>query len=65
MLGYFDLSPIMLAADRLEKALAKRKKAELIDVIVELTRADRGILLQIELQFGVEAPLKDLVAATR
>ena len=53
------------SVDRLATALAKRKKAELIDVIVEMARDDRGILRRLESQFGVEAPAEELVAATR
>jgi hypothetical protein len=53
------------SADRLARALAKLKKAELIDVIVEIARADRGIMRQLEMQFGVEAPPKELIAETR
>ena len=53
------------SVDRLATALAKRKKAELIDVIVEMAKDDRGILRRLELRFGVEAPPEELVAATR
>jgi hypothetical protein len=53
------------SADRLARALAKRRKAELIEVIVEIARADRGIMRQLEMQFGVEAPPKELIAETR
>ena len=53
------------SADRLACALAKLKKVELIDVIVEIARADRGIMRQLEMQFSVEAPPKELVAETR
>ncbi len=52
------------SSDRLARALAKRKKAELINVVVGIARADRGIMRQLEIQFGVEAPPKELVAAT-
>ena len=53
------------SADRLARALAKLKKVELIDVIVEIARADRGIMRQLEMQFSVEAPPKELVTETR
>jgi len=53
------------SADRLARALAKLKKADLIEVIVEIARADRGIKRQFEMQFSVEAPPKELVAETR
>ena len=51
--------------DWLRKSLAKRTKAELVDVILGFARADRGILRQLESQFGLEVPPKELVAATR
>jgi uncharacterized Zn finger protein len=54
-----------LSADWLRKALAKRTKAELVDVMMELARADRGILRQLESRFRLEVPPKQLVAATR
>ena len=53
------------SADRLIRVLTKRKKAELIEIIVEIARADRGIMLQLEMEYGVEAPPKELVAETR
>ncbi|MCP4981398.1 MAG: hypothetical protein GY935_12985, partial [Gammaproteobacteria bacterium] len=56
---------ITTSADRLARALAKHKKAELIDVIVEFARDDQGIMRQLESQFGVEAPPKELVGVTR
>ena len=40
-------------------------KAELVDTLVEIARADRGIMRQLESRFGVEPPPKELVAATR
>jgi len=52
-------------ADRLKGALAKRPKAELIDLIVEFASADRGVLRQLESRFGVDAPPAELIAATR
>jgi hypothetical protein len=51
--------------DRLRKALAKRTKAELVDVIVEFASEERKILRELEAQFNVEAPSEDLVASTR
>ncbi len=53
------------AAERLGKALAKRTKCELIEVLVEFARDDRSLLRRLEAQFEVEAPPKELVAATR
>ena len=50
---------IAASTDRLAHALAKLKKAELIDVIVEIARADRGIMRQLKM-----LP-KELVAETR
>lgn len=37
----------------------------MIGVIVEIACADRGIMRQLETQFGVETPPKELVAVTR
>ncbi|MCA9122734.1 MAG: hypothetical protein H6822_15430 [Planctomycetaceae bacterium] len=51
--------------DRLKAVLAKRKKSELIDVIVGIAKADRGIQRQLESRFGVETPPVELIAATR
>lgn len=52
-------------AQRLRKALAKRRKGELIDVLVELAKADRTVLRRLDVQFELEALPKELVAATR
>jgi uncharacterized Zn finger protein len=49
----------------LRQALARRKKTELVDLLVELAQADRGILRQLSAQFDVGATPEDLVAATR
>ena len=49
----------------LRKALAKRTKAELVDVMMKFARADRGVLRQLESRFKLEVPPKQLVAATR
>ncbi len=51
--------------DRLRKALAKRTKAELVDVIVEFASEERKILRELEAQFNVEEPPEDLVASTK
>ena len=53
------------SAERLRKALAKRTKGDLIDVLVEFARDDRGILRQLATRFELEAPPKELVVATR
>jgi len=49
----------------LRRALARRKKAELVDVLVELARADRGVLRQLTARFDVASAPDELVAATR
>jgi hypothetical protein len=49
----------------LRKALAKRTKAELVDVIMEIASGDRGVQRRLESRFGLELPQKGLVAATR
>jgi len=54
-----------VTTDRLKATLAKRKKAELVDVIVEMAKANRSIQRQLESQFGVVAPPEELIAATR
>ena len=53
------------SVDRLVRALTRLRKAELIEVIVEIARADRGIMRQLEMQFSVEVPPRELVAETR
>ena len=49
----------------LRHALTLRKKAELVDVLMELAQADRGVLRQLTARFDVAAPPDELVAATR
>ena len=49
----------------LRQALARHKKAELVDVLIELAEADRGILRQLTARFDVAAAPAELVAATR
>jgi hypothetical protein len=58
----FDPAPHV---QRLGKALAKRKKAELIEALVELAGDDRKILRQLEARFDVPAPQDDLVKLIR
>ena len=53
------------AAERLGKALMKRRKDELIDVLVELAREDHKLLRRLDARFELEAPPKELVATTR
>lgn len=52
-------------AERLRKALAKHRKSELVDVLVELAEDDRGISRRLVAQFDLEPPSEELVAATR
>jgi hypothetical protein len=49
----------------LRAALTRRKKAELVDVLMELAGADRGILRQLTARFDVASAPDELVAATR
>ena len=49
----------------LRRALARRTKAELLDVLLELAQADRGILRQLSARFDVVAAPTELIAATR
>jgi hypothetical protein len=49
----------------LRQALARRKKAELVDVLMELAEADRGVLRQLTARFDVATSPDDLAAATR
>jgi len=53
------------AAERLRTALLKRRKDELIDVLVELAREDHKLLRRLDARFELEAPPKELVAVTR
>jgi uncharacterized Zn finger protein len=52
-------------AQRLRKAMAKRTKDELMDVLVELAREDRNILRRLAERIDLEASPQELVAATR
>jgi uncharacterized Zn finger protein len=52
-------------APRLRKALAKRAKGELIDLLVELAKEDRRVLRQLDARIDVEATPEELAAATR
>jgi hypothetical protein len=49
----------------LRRALSRRKKAELVDVLLELADEDRGVLRQLTARFDVAAAPDQLVAATR
>ena len=45
--------------------MSDRAKSELVDILLELAEADRGILRQLTAQFDVAAAPAELVAATR
>src|SRR5262249_27164145 len=49
----------------LRQALSRRTKAELVEVLLELAQADRGVLRQLTARFVVAAAPDELVAATR
>ncbi len=49
----------------LRRALGRRTKAELVDTLLELAQADRGVLRQLTARFDVAAAPAELVAATR
>ncbi|WP_406697233.1 hypothetical protein V5E97_00215 [Singulisphaera sp. Ch08] len=49
----------------LRQALTKRKKAELVEVLMELAQGDRGVLRKLTARFDVAMTLDALVAATR
>jgi hypothetical protein len=49
----------------LRQALARRDKADLVDLLLELAETDRGILRQLTARFDVAAAPDELVAATR
>lgn len=50
---------------RLRQVLAKRTKAELIDVLVECARADRAVLRRLTVHFELQTPARELVVLTR
>jgi hypothetical protein len=52
-------------AARLRKALAKRTKDELLDVLVELAGEDRDLFRRLAARVELEAPPQELAAATR
>jgi hypothetical protein len=53
------------ATPRLRKALAKRTKAELLELLVELSGEDRGILRRLAAEVALEPAPNELAAATR
>jgi uncharacterized Zn finger protein len=54
-----------LSTAELSRALTGRKKAELVDILLQLAQADRGVLRQLTARFDVAATPAELVAATR
>jgi hypothetical protein len=52
-------------ASALRRALMRRKKAELVEVLVELAELDRGMLRQLTARFDVATPPDELLSATR
>jgi hypothetical protein len=52
-------------AAAIRQALARRKKAELVDVLMELAQVDRGLLRQLTARFDVATTPEELVSATR
>jgi uncharacterized Zn finger protein len=48
----------------LRRALSRRRKAELVDTLLELAQADRGVLRQLTARFDVAAVPDDVVVAT-
>lgn len=52
-------------AGRLRKALAKRSKDELIEMLVELATEDSGIYRRLAGQVELDLPAKEIVEATR
>ena len=53
------------STDALRQALTRRKKAELVDVLMELAEADRGVLRGLTARFDVATTPDELVASTR
>jgi len=49
----------------LRKALARRTKDDLIDIVVAIAREDRTVLRRLVTHFELQMPLKELLAATR
>jgi hypothetical protein len=53
------------SSTELRRTLTQKKKSELVDVLIELAQADRGVLRQLTARFDVAATSEELVAATR
>jgi len=51
------------SSTELRRALSKRKKSELLDVLIELAQADRGVLRQLTARFDVAMTPEELVTA--
>jgi uncharacterized Zn finger protein len=49
----------------LRQALSRQRKAELVEVLLEMAQSDRGVLRQLTARFDVAAAPDELVAATR
>jgi uncharacterized Zn finger protein len=49
----------------LRKALARRTKGELIDILVEFARDDRAVLRRLAAHFELQTPPKELLVVTR
>ena len=54
----------MVSTDRLERAITKLTKAELVEFITEIARTDSGIKRRVETRFELEVPACDLVEET-
>jgi hypothetical protein len=57
--------PTIDRTPRLRKALAKRTKDQLLDILVELAREDHKILRRLDERVGLASPPQELAAATR
>ena len=53
------------STDELRQALAKCRKAELVDLLVEMAKHDRGLERQLAARFELEASPRELGQATR
>jgi hypothetical protein len=51
--------------EELRRALTRQKKTELVDLLMELARGDRGILRQLTARLAVTTTVEQLVVATR
>jgi hypothetical protein len=53
------------SATELRRALTKSNNSELVDILIDLAQADRGVLRQLTARFDVTTTPDELVAATR